>query len=63
MGKKSDFLNIINGNKWEVVCGTFEDMKRIDDEYCQFTLYKEKLQLVTYLREFFYGKEATTGPI
>jgi hypothetical protein len=47
----------------EVFCGTVEDAEIIDNEYNQMVLYKEKLQMITYLRECFYGKKATTGRI
>ena len=32
-----------------------------DNEYWKNATTKEKLQTITYLRECFYGKEATTG--
>ena len=47
----------------EVFCGTLEDAKIMDDDYCLFVLGKEKFETITYLRECFYGAEATTGRI
>jgi hypothetical protein len=32
-----------------------------DNEYWKNATTKEKLQTITYLRECFYGEEATTG--
>lgn len=42
----------------------FSDHKQIeqdDIEYWSQAPIKEKLQMITYLRECFYGKKATTG--
>lgn len=42
----------------------FSDHKQIeqdDIEYWSHAPIKEKLQMITYLRECFYGKKATTG--
>jgi hypothetical protein len=49
--------------KKEVFCGTFQDAEIIDSEYNLFVLGKEKFETTTYLRECFYGKNATTGRI
>ena len=57
----SDIIKI--NEKIEVFCGTLEDAKTIDNEYCLFVLGKEKFETITYLRECFYGDEATTGRI
>jgi len=35
----------------------------LNDEYWRLIHYKEKIKTITYLRECFYGKEATTGRI
>ena len=37
-----------------------EVFEKADNEYWKRASIKEKLQSVTYLRECFYGKEATT---
>jgi hypothetical protein len=47
----------------EVFCGTLQDIEIIDSEYNLFVLGKEKFETITYLRECFYGKNATTGRI
>jgi len=49
--------------KMEVFCGTLEDAEIMDNEYCLFVLGKEKFETMTYLRECFYGIEATTGRV
>ena len=38
-----------------------EDFDKIDNLYCVEATVKEKLETITYLRECFYGEEATTG--
>ncbi len=35
--------------------------ERLDREYWSDAPIREKLETITYLRECFYGKEATTG--
>jgi hypothetical protein len=47
----------------EVFCGTLQDVEILDSEYNLFVLGKEKFETMTYLRECFYGKNATTGRI
>jgi len=49
--------------KREIFCGTSKDAEIIDSEYSLFVLGKEKFETITYLRECFYGKNATTGRI
>jgi hypothetical protein len=49
--------------KKEVFCCTLQEAEIIDSEYCLFVLGKEKFETITYLRECFYGKNATTGRI
>jgi hypothetical protein len=42
----------------------FTDLKTIqeeDDKYWSLAPIEEKLEMITYLRECFYGSEATTG--
>jgi hypothetical protein len=36
-------------------------MLKADDEYWRHATTEEKLQTITFLRECFYGEEATTG--
>ena len=38
-----------------------EDFDKIDDLYWDKATIREKLETITYLRECFYGKKATTG--
>ena len=38
-----------------------EEFDELDDLYWANAPVKEKLETITYLRECFYGKEATTG--
>ena len=38
-----------------------EEFDKADDLYWAKATIKEKLETITYLRECFYGKEATTG--
>ena len=38
-----------------------EDFDKMDNLYWSKATIKEKLETITYLRECFYGKEATTG--
>jgi hypothetical protein len=47
----------------EAFCGTLKDAEIIDSEYNLFVLGREKFETITYLRECFYGKNATTGRI
>ena len=54
-------LNI--SKRKEVFCGTLQDSEIIDSEYNLFVLGKEKFETMTYLRECFYGENATTGRI
>jgi hypothetical protein len=41
--------------------GTHEKFDNEDSEYWSKATYEEKLMMVTFLRECFYGPEATTG--
>ena len=38
-----------------------EEFDKTDDLYWANATVREKLETITYLRECFYGKEATTG--
>ena len=48
-------------DKIQVVYSNQEGLDKIDNEYWANASMEEKLQTITYLRECFYGKEATTG--
>jgi len=41
--------------------GNQQTFDKEDKEYWDNATVKEKLQTITYLRECFYGEEATTG--
>ena len=45
----------------EILIGDAEYLEKKDTEYWKKATIKEKLQTITYLRECFYGNEATTG--
>jgi len=45
----------------EILIGDAEYLEKKDIEYWKKATIKEKLQTITYLRECFYGNEATTG--
>ena len=40
---------------------THEELEREDKEYWANATIEEKLETITFLRECFYGPEATTG--
>ena len=48
-------------NKQQVTIGTFSKLEEKDREYWSKVDISEKLKTITYLRECFYGTEATTG--
>jgi len=48
-------------DKSKVFYSTKEALNDIDSEYWETATTEEKLQTITYLRECFYGKQATTG--
>ena len=48
-------------DKSKVFYSTKEKLNDIDSEYWETATTEEKLQTITYLRECFYGKQATTG--
>ena len=47
----------------QVVVAKREVLDNMDAKYWNQASIKEKLQTITYLRECFYGEEATTGRI
>jgi hypothetical protein len=48
-------------DKSKIFYSTKEALNDIDSEYWKTATTKEKLQTITYLRECYYGKQATTG--
>ncbi|MCU0286508.1 MAG: hypothetical protein MUF15_08910 [Acidobacteria bacterium] len=48
-------------NRKDVSFSTFREHEKAEREYWSKASVKEKLQTITYLRECFYGPEATTG--
>ena len=50
-------------NRKSVLIGKREFFDKMDNEYWKQASIKEKMQSITYLRECFYGKEATTGRV
>ncbi|GAB1483213.1 hypothetical protein MASR2M78_20290 [Treponema sp.] len=48
-------------DKSHMVLNKAEELDKDDDLYWATASIKEKLQTMTYLRECFYGSEATTG--
>ena len=45
----------------QVVIAKKDVLDNMDAEYWRNATIEEKLQTITYLRECFYGEEATTG--
>ena len=45
----------------QIVIAKNDELDSRDTEYWSKASIKEKLQTITYLRECFYGQEATTG--
>ena len=45
----------------KVIIATKDELDKIDADYWAKASIEEKLQTITYLRECFYGEEATTG--
>ena len=48
-------------DKSQIVYSNKEALNEHDSKYWEQASSKEKLQTITYLRECFYGKTATTG--
>ena len=48
-------------NRREIVIASKEMLDSRDAEYWSKATAEEKFQTITYLRECFYGEEATTG--
>ena len=60
---KRDVRNISRSKKKEVFCGSVKEAEIKEHEYWQMISYSQKIGVITYLRECFYGKKATTGRI
>ncbi|MCL2192067.1 MAG: hypothetical protein FWB78_01565 [Treponema sp.] len=45
----------------QIVIAKKDVLERNDKEYWKHATIEEKLQTITFLRECFYGEEATTG--
>ena len=50
-------------NRAQVVIAKKDELDARDAEYWRHATVEEKLQTITYLRECFYGEEATTGRV
>jgi len=48
-------------DKSKVFYSNQKELDNYDSQYWENATTKEKLQTITYLRECFYGREATTG--
>ena len=48
-------------DRTQVVIASKEELDKKDIEYWEQATIEEKFSTITYLRECFYGKEATTG--
>ncbi len=50
-------------NRMSVIVGTAQELDRESRKQLSETSVKERLETITYLRECFYGAEATTGRV
>ena len=48
-------------DRTKIMITTHENADKMDDLYWANASVEEKVETVTFLRECFYGKEATTG--
>ena len=48
-------------NRMNVAIGTAKELDKAEMKKLSTTSVEEKLETITYLRECFYGAEATTG--
>ncbi|NLW33280.1 MAG: hypothetical protein GXY77_17685 [Fibrobacter sp.] len=48
-------------NRRQIVLTNADDLHKQDNKYWSHASIEEKMQTITYLRECFYGPEATTG--
>ena len=50
-------------DKSQIIIAKQEELDDMDNEYWEKAPLKEKLETIVYLRECFYGEEATTGRV
>ena len=50
-----------NMDRSQIVIAKRTELDKNDADYWKYASMEEKMQTITYLRECFYGKEATTG--
>ena len=50
-------------NKSKIIIEKQEKLDDLDNDYWEKASINEKLETIVYLRECFYGKEATTGRV
>jgi len=48
-------------DRTQIVIAKKDVLDKVDDEYWRHATTEEKLQTITFLRECFYGEEATSG--
>jgi hypothetical protein len=48
-------------DRTKIVIAKQEDIDKMDDFYWANASVEEKIETITFLRECFYGREATTG--
>ena len=53
--------NIERIDRSKVIIAKKDEIDNVDKEHWKSASIDEKLQTITYLRECFYGEEATTG--
>jgi hypothetical protein len=50
-------------DKSQIIIAKQEELDDMDNEYWKKAQVEEKLETIVYLRECFYGEEATTGRV
>ena len=48
-------------DRTQLVVGSHDDLEKEDRDYWAQASDRERFETITYLRESFYGEEATTG--
>ena len=48
-------------DRTKIIVAKNDELDSMDAEYWSKAAIEEKLEMITYLRECFYGEEATTG--
>lgn len=59
--KRDDNVMSERMDRQQIVVGKPQDLEQADREYWSRATVEEKLRTITFLRECFYGREATTG--